>query len=155
MSNGIDDKSKSDSIDGLKYAKEVVAQRVNLPHRFENIFKDIEIISGGNGNIVCRYTIPKNLSNTHGSLHGGIIASLVDAVSTWGLSTATKHHRHISVDLSVSYMRKAELGETITIEGKTVKLGGRVAFLTATLLDKNQKIIATGKHTKLILENKL
>lgn len=48
-------------------------------------------------------------------------------------------------------MRKAELGETITIEGKTVKLGGRVAFLTATLLDKNQKIIATGKHTKLIL----
>lgn len=43
MSDGIDDKSKSDTIDGLNYAKEVVAQRVNLPHRFENIFKDVSI----------------------------------------------------------------------------------------------------------------
>lgn len=48
-------------------------------------------------------------------------------------------------------MRKAVLGETITIEGNTEKLGARVAFLTATLRDKDSKIIATGKHTKLIL----
>lgn len=47
-----------------------------------------------------------------------------------------------------SYMRKAELGETITIEGNTLKLGRRVAFLTATLRDEKGKLIATGKHTK-------
>lgn len=54
-----------------------------------------------------------------------------------------------------SYMRKAELGETITIEGNTLKLGRRVAFLTATLRDEKGKLIATGKHTKLILGKSL
>lgn len=79
-----------------------------------------------------------------------MIATLVDAVSTWALLTSEKQTAGVSVDMNISYMKAAKVGEDITIDAKTLKLGNRLAFLTVDITNNDGQLIAQGKHTKFI-----
>jgi acyl-coenzyme A thioesterase 13 len=60
----------------------------------------------------------------------------------------------VSTDIHISYQSGAKAGDTIEIEGKAGKVGGTLAFTTATiwkLVDgKPGPIVATGSHTKYV-----
>ncbi|KAG6457150.1 hypothetical protein O3G_MSEX010129 [Manduca sexta] len=94
---------------------------------------------------------PEHL-NQRGTLHGGFIAHLVDAISTYALTTNEKvDTRGVSLDLSISYLSAAREGENIEVEAVTIKTGKKIAFLEVKVRnkDKNQ-LLATGRHTKYI-----
>lgn len=47
-------------------------------------------------------TVMEEHQNAGGTLHGGVTATLVDAISTWALMTTPREVPGVSVDLSVS-----------------------------------------------------
>ncbi|XP_062582864.1 acyl-coenzyme A thioesterase 13-like [Saccostrea cucullata] len=138
--------------EGLAIAKEVVRGRVFGHKRFENIIQSISVVAGGGGNITCEFEVTEEHRNSHGTLHGGMMSLLVDAVTSWALHTKLRDRNSASIDLSLRFIKPARVGEIIEIDAKTVKCGRRVAFLSAEIRSKNGDLLAQGNHTKLIME---
>lgn len=61
------------------------------------------IVSGGGGNITCEFEVVEDHRNTHGTLHGGLMSLLVDAVTSWALHTKIRDRNSASIDLSLRY----------------------------------------------------
>jgi hypothetical protein len=49
------------------------------------------------------------------NLHGGVIASIIDVVSSFAIVSAGCYATGVSADLNVSYLSSAYLGDIITI----------------------------------------
>lgn len=49
------------------------------------------------------------------SLHGGMIAALVDIGGSLAIASTGNYHTGVSTDLSVSYLNSSALNEMITI----------------------------------------
>ena len=62
----------------------------------------MQAVSGGNGNCCCKMIVKKQHENRNGLLHGGMVATLVDVVSTAGLMTSDWAAPGVSIELSVS-----------------------------------------------------
>lgn len=110
------------------------------------------------GTCLVELKIDDSLVNVNKTLHGGAIASLVDAVTTIALYNTVNKKPGVSVNMNVSYLKAAKLGETILIEGKVTKAGNKLAYLEAKLYVKEtdsfqlnkDKLVAIGFHTKYL-----
>lgn len=100
----------------------------------------------------------KEHTNRGGFLHGGFTCTLVDQMSTMALFTYGTGEGEsgtitagVSVDISVSYMAPANLGDTVLVEATTLKRGKNMAYLNVDLFNKkDMKLIARGNHIKYI-----
>ncbi|KAF6032094.1 ACOT13 [Bugula neritina] len=117
---------------------------------FDSLLKNAELISAGEGTCKCKMVVEEHHVNKMKTLHGGMTATLVDSVSTMALVCTEPYLPGVSVDLSVSYLRGAPLGEEITIDAKALKIGKNLSFLTVDVTDSKGKLIAQGKHTKFV-----
>lgn len=71
------------------------------------------------------------------------------AIATHGLEQTG-----LSVDIHVSYISTAKENDTLTIEGKTTKVGRNLGFTTVNIFkgqEGNLTLVATGSHTKYII----
>lgn len=115
---------------------------------FDKVLDKLEILSVGKGTCLCEMKIHKEHQNRGGFLHGGMTSTLVDSVSTLALLHETQKPA-VSIEMSISFLRPAAVGETVIIETNAVKVGKNLAFLTVDLKSKTtEKLIAQGKHTK-------
>lgn len=116
----------------------------------------LNFLSGGGGQCVAEMRVAEEHINMMGTLHGGCTASLVDVVSTVALMSQCQGLTSmpvagVSVDLNITYLKAAKLGEDILIDAKTLKAGQNLAFLSVDIRNKaDGSLIATGKHTKFI-----
>ncbi|KAM3968569.1 acyl-coenzyme A thioesterase 13 [Aphomia sociella] len=119
---------------------------------FDHNLRKVKVVSCGNGRMVTEFQVGSEHLNQRGTLHGGFIAHLVDAISTYALTTNEKvDTRGVSIDLSVSYLTAAKEGDNILVEAVTRKTGKKVAFLEVEVRNKdNNQVLATGRHTKYI-----
>ncbi|RMZ69551.1 thioesterase superfamily [Pyrenophora seminiperda CCB06] len=122
---------------------------------YQFLLEDIKLTQATKGLVRAHLPLTKNHVNTHGSIHGSVSATLIDWVG--GMAIAAWDNRSktgVSTDIHVSYQSLAKAGDTIEIEGRAGKVGGTLAFTTATiwkLVDgKPGPIVATGSHTKFI-----
>ncbi|KAF1941358.1 Thioesterase/thiol ester dehydrase-isomerase [Clathrospora elynae] len=122
---------------------------------YQFLLDDIKLTHASKGLVRARLALTKNHVNTHGSIHGSVSATLVDwvgglAIAAWDNRTKTG----VSTDIHISYQSGAKDGDTIEIEGRAGKVGGSLAFTTATIWklvdDKPGPIVATGSHTKYV-----
>ncbi|CAH2103853.1 unnamed protein product [Euphydryas editha] len=119
---------------------------------FDQNLRKVKVVCCDSGKMVCHFQVGPEHLNQRGTLHGGFIAHLVDAISTYAL-TANENveTRGVSVDLSVSYMSAAKEGDNIEVEAVTRKLGKKLAFLEVEVRNKdNDQLLATGRHTKYV-----
>ncbi|CAN6559442.1 unnamed protein product [Malus baccata var. baccata] len=90
------------------------------------------------GFVACTLKVPPRLTDRAGNLANGAIASLVDLVG------ASVHFRglpmNVSVDISISYLSKAKLGDELEITSKS--LGQRGRYSGVSILMRNK---ATGE----------
>lgn len=122
---------------------------------YQFLLDDIKLTHASKGVVRAQLPLTKNHVNTHGSIHGSVSATLIDwvggvAIAAWDNRSKTG----VSTDIHISYQSGARDGDTIEIEGKAGKVGGTLAFTTATiwkLVDgKPGPIVATGSHTKFV-----
>lgn len=121
---------------------------------YDFLLSDAEIVSATKGTAISRLTLGKNHVNSRGTIHGAVTATIVDwsgglAISTHGLAKTGA-----SVDIHVTYIGTASVGEAIEIEATANKVGRNMAFTTVRiyrLVDgKPGPMVATASHTKYI-----
>ncbi|KAI8806258.1 HotDog domain-containing protein [Cladochytrium replicatum] len=99
------------------------------------------------GRAVFEFTVTKDYANGYGTLHGGVTASLVDLISTGAIIALTNKHYGVSLEMAITYISAAQIGDTIRVESVCQKAGRSLAF-TNTLIYVGDRLVAKGNHTK-------
>lgn len=102
------------------------------------------------GRSICRVLFRPDLANPDGSMHGGVIATLIDAGITQAL-LMTDSYQEVrdakgalsSVELRVKYLKPLREGAMIC-ESRITHLGNRIIHGESTVSDQGGKTIATG-----------
>ena len=72
-------------------------------------------------------------------------------MSSLALVTAQEEFRPgVSVDMSLTYMKPARIGEEIIIEARALKAGRTMAFLECEIRNKDDALLVKGSHTKFL-----
>uniref|UniRef100_A0A0N5AQ08 Acyl-coenzyme A thioesterase 13 n=1 Tax=Syphacia muris TaxID=451379 RepID=A0A0N5AQ08_9BILA len=107
------------------------------------------IINAEEGHVKVELDVTNELVNPYGTLHGGCTATLVDIVTTMALTATPRAQPGVSVDLSVSYLAAAKLGETIVVDASVLRAGKMLAYTRADVFRKSDNaLVAVGQHTK-------
>ncbi|XP_060798726.1 acyl-coenzyme A thioesterase 13 [Neoarius graeffei] len=116
---------------------------------FDRVLRKVELVSASPGKVVCQMKVEEEHTNRGGTLHGGLTATLVDVISTTALLYTERGLPGVSIDMNITYMNAAKVGEDILITAQVLKQGRTLAFATVDLTNKaNGKLIAQGRHTK-------
>lgn len=98
-----------------------------------------------------RLSIRPHHLNPGGILHGGVVATLLDAAI--GLAHRTKlgtGRNHVTLELHVNYIRAAGDG-TVLARGRAVSSGERVGYGEGELTDAAGRLLARASATFLIV----
>lgn len=91
--------------------------------------------------------IRPELSQNHGVVHGGAIASLIDTATAFAiLSLLETEERVTTVDLTISYLRPAVTG-TLTATARVLRHGRRLFAVSAEVADASGTLLATALST--------
>lgn len=119
------------------------------------ILPTIRITHASTGLVHARLILSQEHLNSKHGLHGSVSATIIDAFGGLAIaSTDLREKTGASVDLNVSYLGSAGLGDEIEIEGKAEKVGGSLAFTSVTLYKVKDgvrgAVIVMGRHTKFV-----
>uniref|UniRef100_A0A915I8D3 Acyl-coenzyme A thioesterase 13 n=1 Tax=Romanomermis culicivorax TaxID=13658 RepID=A0A915I8D3_ROMCU len=121
-------------------------------NNFQRVVRECKITGGGVGHCVCELTVEEQHANPMRTLHGGLTASLIDIASTAALMTTERAQAGVSVDLNVTYMRPAKVGDTVIFDAKVLKVGKSLAFTEVDITNKKDgELVAVGRHTKALM----
>jgi uncharacterized protein (TIGR00369 family) len=92
--------------------------------------------------------------NPAGRVQGGFLAAVLD--SAMGASAVTVvGDRRVTVantEMKVTFLRSAKEGDLLTCVATVLKPGNVISFLEATIVDDDDRLIATASSTYLIKE---
>ncbi|KAM6959425.1 acyl-coenzyme A thioesterase 13 [Aplochiton taeniatus] len=132
----------------LNSLKQVMKAMVDTPG-FDRVLNKVDILSASPGKVVCELKVEEEHTNRGGTLHGGLTATLVDVISTTAIMYSERGAPGVSVDMNITYMNSAKIGEDVLITAQVLKQGRTLAFATVDLTNKaTGKLIAQGRHTK-------
>ncbi|KAK2015529.1 thioesterase superfamily protein [Colletotrichum eremochloae] len=116
----------------------------------------LRLTHASKGLVLARLPVGAEHLNTAGSIHGSVSATIVDwagglAIASWDLREATG----VSVDINISYLSGAKLGDEVEIEGRVEKVGGSLAFTHVNIYKvapdgTRGATVANGRHTKFV-----
>uniref|UniRef100_UPI0037E8F243 acyl-coenzyme A thioesterase 13 n=1 Tax=Semicossyphus pulcher TaxID=241346 RepID=UPI0037E8F243 len=116
---------------------------------FDRVLSKVDILSASPGKLVCEMKVEEEHTNRGGTLHGGLTATLVDVISTVAIMNTERGAPGVSVDMNITYMNAAKMGEDVLITAQVLKQGRTLAFASVDLTSKaTGKLIAQGRHTK-------
>lgn len=138
------------SMDGLDFVRAVMDHAVPTAPMHE--LMRIAIVSAEFGQVVFTCTPDESAYNAIGSVHGGLICTLLDAVIGGAThTTLAKGQGFSSIEIKVSYLKGVQQSSgLLTATGKVVKSGSRVAFAEAAVTDSAGALVATASSTLLI-----
>lgn len=105
----------------------------------------VELVALNDDDVVLRMPRREEMvsSVTHGYIHGGVLASLVDLTAVFAI--AAKLGRGApTIDLRVDFHRPAITTELRAI-GRVIRLGRTIATAEATILDAEGVLVASGR----------
>ncbi len=109
------------------------------------------------GVCVMSLTLEEKHMNPNGAVHGGVLTMLLDEgtghaiVTLRGLEVMAETP-HVTLDMSVSFLSGARLGDELVCEARTLRLGRSVAFAEAEVRRRgSDDLVAKGAFTYGIL----
>ncbi len=97
------------------------------------------------------YTMPVQTAHLAlpSTVHGGIIAGLMDAViSVAGLSLTVLEEKVVgTVEFKINYLLPAKPGDVLTASGKVLKAGKRLLIVSGEIHNQKKERIAIGTGT--------
>ncbi len=87
-----------------------------------------------------------------GVVHGGVMAALIDTAAFWAVYFAIEDESRwlTSVDLKLNYLAPATGGRLIA-RGRQIKTGKTLCYAEARVVDEDQKVLAHGASTLMIV----
>jgi uncharacterized protein (TIGR00369 family) len=116
-------------------------------------FLDYEIEQVESGEVVLRYEPRGEHVNLIGTIHGGVLTSLLDTVMGCALMTTLEAgEQHTIIDLHTKFVRSAKLETSpLKIFGIVDHRGRRQCTMSGKILTPDNKLCATGLATAMIL----
>ncbi|KAL3083441.1 hypothetical protein niasHS_011243 [Heterodera schachtii] len=116
---------------------------------FQRTAAKCRVVDVAEGRVKVEMDVQEEHTNTFGTLHGGLTATLVDIVTTTALCATRRGSAGVSVDLTVNYLAPAKIGDTILIDAFVNRRGQTMGFTGADIFRKSDGLkIATALHTK-------
>uniref|UniRef100_A0A7E4V7M5 4HBT domain-containing protein n=1 Tax=Panagrellus redivivus TaxID=6233 RepID=A0A7E4V7M5_PANRE len=107
------------------------------------------LISAENGANLYEFRVAKEATNVLGLVHGGFLATAIDAC-TFATNQKETPGQRSSVALHVSYLAGARIGDVLQLRTKTIEQTDSLATIHAVISNKQNGVnIATGYHTVL------
>jgi uncharacterized protein (TIGR00369 family) len=135
---------------GLEFLQAIVDGRIPPPPIAKLMGFELDSVSAGRAS----FTVVPHESqyNPIGTIHGGLVCTLLDSVAGCAAqSTLPKGMAYTSLEIKVSYLRPVlPSSGTLTAVGTVTKPGRRAAFVDATVVDAEGKLVATASSTLLI-----
>jgi acyl-CoA thioesterase len=105
----------------------------------------LEQIESGSATLQMR--VRKQLTQNHGVVHGGAMASLIDSATAFAIISLLAPEEGVTtVDLTISYVRPVTNG-TLRCTAKVLRAGRRLFVVSAEVFDSGQKLVATALST--------
>jgi acyl-coenzyme A thioesterase 13 len=124
------------------------------PNGFDaQLFSKLQVVDAEYGRAVCRMPVEAYHLNRMATLHGGVIASLVDICGSLAIASTGDYLTGVSTDINVSYLSASRLGDVITIDARCMRKGKTLAYTTVDILHQD-RLLAQGRHTKFIAKAK-
>jgi len=99
------------------------------------------------GTATLRMPVRKQLTQNHGVVHGGAMASLIDSATAFAIISLLELQEKVTtVDLTISYLRPVTKGQ-LNCAAKVVRSGRRLLVVSAEVFDDAQKLVATALST--------
>lgn len=119
------------------------------------LLSSIQLTETSRGVVTTQLVLTNTHVNSRGDLHGAVSAAIVDF--TTGLSIAAWDLRSVtgaSVDMNISYLSTARVGDTLEILATAERVGGNLAYTSARISkvmeDGTRKLVTLGQHTKYV-----
>jgi len=110
----------------------------------------IKEITLENGTSLLELPVKREITQSWGNVHGGVIASLVDAAVGAALrSTLEEHEGGVTVEMKLNYLRPAN-GDILYAKGKIVQKGKSIVIGQATIENDAGEEVAIGIATYMM-----
>jgi uncharacterized protein (TIGR00369 family) len=111
----------------------------------------IEVEHAGPGVATLAMPVRRELTQNHGVVHGGAVASLIDSAMAFAIIPLLAPKEGVTtVDLTISYLRPVTEGR-MRSTAKVVRAGRRLIVVSAEVFDSQQTLTATALSTYIKL----
>lgn len=109
----------------------------------------IELVGFEPGHARTQLEVTEELTNFHGTPHGGAVYSLADAA----FAAASNSHGDTAVALetNISYLDAVDVGETLTATAEETHVAGRTAEYEVLVTDEDDERVSTFRGRVYIL----
>jgi uncharacterized protein (TIGR00369 family) len=137
---------------GLEFLHAMTAGRLPAPPISHML--GIGRIDAEEGEVVVRLEPEEYHYNPIGTMHGGVIATLLDTATGCAVhSTLPAGYGYTSIDLTTKFLRPVTLGSgQLRCVGTIISRGRRTALAEAKLTDASGRLVAVGTSSCLIFE---
>lgn len=114
----------------------------------------MSIVEVGHGRIVMNLTPAEYHDNPIGTMHGGILATLLDSVMGCAVHTTLPRGRaYTTLEIKVNYVRAVtDASGELAAEGRVVHTGRRSAVAEGKVTDAKGRLCATASTTCLVFD---
>jgi len=105
----------------------------------------MEIVEIGKGDCVVSMLVTEKHTNIRKVVHGGALVSLADMAM--GLACASLGRRVVTLDLNISFMRRAKEGDTVKAFTRVLHKGKTTTVVSGSILDEAGKLLAEARGT--------
>jgi len=113
-----------------------------------------DLVEVEQGRVVFACRPDESMYNPIGSVHGGVVCTLLDSVLGCALhSTLPQGRGYTSVEIKVNYLKAVRMSSgVLTATGTVVKSGSRVGFTEGSIVDAAGSVVATASSTLLVFD---
>ncbi|XP_062185608.1 uncharacterized protein LOC133889154 [Phragmites australis] len=115
------------------------------------VLSGVSVESAEHGRLLCSFVVTPRLASPAGYLRSGVTATLADQVGSAVFYCSGPVSSGVSLEISVSYVDAAAVGEEIEVEGKLLHAGKSIGVVSVDFRKKKTgKLMAQGRHTKYL-----
>jgi len=90
------------------------------------------------------WTPTPDMANPFGSVHGGIIATVIDELTGAAVISSVEAGSAPTVSMNVEYLHAIPIGGTYRVIGEIVRMGRAMAIADGRILNEEGKVLARG-----------
>jgi uncharacterized protein (TIGR00369 family) len=130
---------------------EAISKIVNRSPYFELLSMEIKDLHRGTS--LLEVELGEKHLQPYGTVHGGAIASVVDAAAFWAAFTQLKEGTGLTtVEMKLNYLAPAQKGKLVA-QGRCIRMGKTLALGEAQVKDGEGNLVAHGIATMMVVPN--
>jgi uncharacterized protein (TIGR00369 family) len=142
---------RAQAMSGLEAMQAIVAGALSHPPIASLL--GIRMTEAGEGRVVCVLEPGEDQYNPIGSVHGGVLSTLMDSAMSCAVhTTLPAGSGYTTLEVKANFVRPVSIRTgPLTCEGRVVHAGSRVATAECRVVDRAGKLYAHGSATCLLL----